>query len=87
MGWDLGCLWSTSPENSTITLDRSCLPHTRQRQIIDTDLSFAGADTESLDGYSVGTKDNITIAEDDTSSAMPSYHEGREYPKVGECAM
>lgn len=46
-------------------------------------VSGTGADTESLDGFSIGTKDNVTIAEDDTNSAMPHFHEGREYSKVG----
>ncbi|BFZ24166.1 hypothetical protein BsWGS_27204 [Bradybaena similaris] len=47
------------------------------------DGSVLGADTESLDGFSIGTKDNVTIAEDDTNSAMPHFHEGREYSKTG----
>ncbi|CAL1535229.1 unnamed protein product [Lymnaea stagnalis] len=40
-------------------------------------------DTESLDGFSVGTKEHMTIAEDDTNSAMRTFSEHGEYSKAG----
>ena len=42
----------------------------------------SGADTESIDGHSIGAKENITIAEEENSNALPSFDDGADDSKV-----
>ena len=43
---------------------------------------ISGADTESIDGQSIGAKENITIAEEENGNAITSFDEGADDSKV-----
>ncbi|RUS77280.1 hypothetical protein EGW08_014944, partial [Elysia chlorotica] len=46
------------------------------------DGSIMGADTESIDGHSIGAKENITIAEEENSNAITSFDDGADDSKT-----